>query len=239
MGMTDDIQPVELGGSGENLTFTKDIGELYDKRTAMGSKTPSTIGGAQQRADYSTRQQSLFYSLYLQTGQDDIGTCIEWAYKRFLISRGIVDDPIYTSKPMNVESKRIEAEAFQEVMEGINKAVQAGMPLPLAVDFYEEESGTTFSAKLKARIEKEYVPPQQPNQNNNNNQNNTNDRETDGDGDSARNGSFDSEGNITNTNDRETDDGGSVDNSFIISAGADYIRKKMLQKIKNDLAGEA
>ena len=235
MGMTDDIQPVELGGSGENLTFTKDIGELYDKRTAMGSKTPSTIGGAQQRADYSTRQQSLFYSLYLQTGQDDIGTCIEWAYKRFLISRGIVDDPIYTSKPMNVESKRIEAEAFQEVMEGINKAVQAGMPLPLAIDFYEEESGTTFSAKLKSRIQTEYVPPQQPtNQNNNNNRSNNNnsgggDSDSNGSSESVRNGSSDSEGNITAGN----------DNEFIISAGADYIRKKMLQKIKNDLAGEA
>lgn len=159
MGVTDDIEPMELSGGGDSLTFTRDIGMLYDKRVAQGAKTPTTVGGPAERADYSTRQNGLFYSLYLQGSQENIRDGIEWGFTRFMRSMGITDDPIYTSKSVNVEARMIEAKAFQEIMTGISAAVEAGMPLPRAIEFFEEEAGQTFSAALKARIEKEYVPP--------------------------------------------------------------------------------
>ena len=159
MGMTDDIEPVELSGGGEKYGFTRDIGLLYDKRISAGTKLASTIGGPAERADYSTRQQGLFYSSYLQSGQANIKTPIEWGYRRFMRSIGVPSDPIYTTKSVNVESRMIEAKAFQEIMTGINLATQAGMPLPLAIEFFEEEAGQTFSGELKAKIEEQYVAP--------------------------------------------------------------------------------
>ena len=152
MGMTDDIEPVQLTGGGDNLTWVPVIGGYYDKFVSMGSKLPSTVGGPSEHADYSTKYEALFYSSYLQTGQEKVGATLEWGYTRFMRSMGVTDDPIYTAKSVNVESRLIEAKAFQEIMEGINKAVQAGMPLPLAIDFFEEEAGQNFSADLKARI---------------------------------------------------------------------------------------
>ena len=154
MGVTDDIEPLQIPGGGKELTFTKEIGQLYDKRVASGSKTPTTVGGPSERADYSTKEQGLFYSAYLQSSQDNIKEVIEWSFTRFFRSMGITDDPIYTSKSINVQARMIEAQAFQEVMNGVEAAVKAGMPLPLALDFFEEESGQTFSADLKAKIEK-------------------------------------------------------------------------------------
>ena len=162
MGVTDDIEPMEMGGSGDKYLFTKDIGQLYDKRVAMGSKVPATIGGPAERSDYSTKEQGLFYSAYLQSSQERIRDAVEWAIKRFLRSMGVADDPIYTSKSINVQARMIESEAFLAVMTGIKAAVDAGMPLPLAIDIFEEEAGQKFSAKLKARIEKEYVKPADP-----------------------------------------------------------------------------
>ena len=159
MGVTDDIEPMQLSGGGANLTFTRDIGSLYDKRVAQGAKTPTTVGGPAERADYSTRQNGLFYSLYLQSSQQNIGSAMKWSFKRFLRSMGITDDPIYTSKSVNVEARMIEAKAFQEIMTGIKQAVDAGMPLPRAIEFFEEEAGQSFSADLKSKIEKEYVAP--------------------------------------------------------------------------------
>lgn len=225
MGITDDIKPVELPGGGEKMTFTQDIGNLYDKRTSMGAKTPSTVGGQQQRADYSTRQQNLFYSVYLQSGQENIKTVFEKSYKHLLVSRGVVDDPIYTSKSVNVESRRIEAETFQEIMAGINTAVQSGMSLGLAIAFFEEESGTTFSANLKARIEKESeMMLNNPNNPPNNTPNNTeNDEET-----ALRQQLNELELNVTQNR----------HNNYIIKAGSSYlarkIQKKALENIENE-----
>ena len=119
------------------------------------------MGGATERADYSTRQNGLFYSAYMQTSQEHIKAAIEWAFKRFFRSIGITDDPIYTSKSVNVDARMVEAKAFQEIMTGIKSAVESGMPLPLAIEFFEEEAGQTFSADLKAKIEEQYVPPTQ------------------------------------------------------------------------------
>ena len=161
MGVTDDIEPMQLSGGGGDLTFTRDIGMLYDKRVAQGAKTPTTVGGPAERADYSTRQNGLFYSLYLQSSQTNIKDAMEWSFKRFFRSMGLTEDPIYTSKSVNVEARMIEAKAFQEIMTGIKQAVDAGMPLPRAIEFFEEEAGQTFSADLKARIEEEYIPPKQ------------------------------------------------------------------------------
>lgn len=163
MGMTDDIEMVETSGGGEKYSFTRDIGELYDKHTSMGSKLPGNVGGQSERADYSTRHQGLFYSAYLQSRQENITEVIEWAYRRFMRSMGVTDDPIYTSKSVNVEARVIEAEAFQQIMEGIKLAVDAGMPLPLAIEFFEEEAGQTFSANLKSSLTEHYeMNPSQP-----------------------------------------------------------------------------
>ena len=159
MGVTDDIEPMKLPGGGEDYTFTKSIGELYDKRVSMGSKTPTTVGGPAERADYSTKEQGLFYSAYLLSSQEHIKAAIEWGFRRFMRSMGVSADPVYTSKSVNVQARMIEAEAYQAVMKGIGEAVKAGMPLPLAIEFFEEESGQTFSADLKARIEEEYMTP--------------------------------------------------------------------------------
>ena len=208
MGMTNDIKPVEMTGGGESYTFTKDIGELYDKRISMGSKLPSNVGGNQSRADYSTRSQNLFYSLYLQSGQQNIGDAMEWGYKRFLIARGVTDDPIYTSKSVNVESRRIEAESFQEVMKGIDQAVKAGVPLPLAIEFFEEQAGQIISANLKAKIVEQYEPPD-------NNDNDGPQDEGPEDEDIA-------------------DEDASRDDEFIVQAGAVYLRKKILKKLYED-----
>ena len=159
MGVTDDIEPMHLPGGGEEYTFTKTIGELYDKRIAMGSKTPTTVGGPSERADYSTKENGLFYSAYLLGAQENIKDAIEWAFRRFFRSMGVSADPIYTSKSTNVQARMIEADAFAATMKGIAEAVKSGMPLPLAIEFFEEESGRTFSADLKARIEKEVMAP--------------------------------------------------------------------------------
>ena len=160
MGVTDDIEPMQLPGSGDHLTFTKEIGSLYDKRVSAGTKTPSTVGGPSERADYSTKEQGLFYSLHLESSQTHIKNAMEWAITRFLRSMGITDDPIYTSKSVNVQARMIEAQAFQEVMKGVESAVTAGIPLPLAIEFFEEEAGQTFSANLKAQIKEQYQPPE-------------------------------------------------------------------------------
>ena len=152
MGITDDIEPVEMPGGGDKLTWTEGIGRLYDKRVAAGSKTPATIGGQQQRADYSTRQQNLFYSVYLQSGQENIQKTLEWGYKRFLISRGITEDPVFTTKSVNVEARLIESEAFQEMMSGLYLATQAGLSLPIAIELFEAESGQSLPGELKQKI---------------------------------------------------------------------------------------
>lgn len=238
MGVTDDIEPVKLPGSGESYAFTKEIGDLYDKRVSTGAKTPSTVGGQQQRADYSTRQQNLFYSVYLQSGQERVRKTIEWGYRRFLRSRGITDDPIYESKSVNVEARMIEAQAFQEIMEGINLAVQAGMPLPVAIEFFEEESGQTFSATLKNRIEQEYVPPQQTTQTNTPAQNQES-QEARRKRSDRRRGIGININNSNNSGDNEDDEMGEgetyQDNQFVISAGATYLKKKILNQAKKDL----
>lgn len=228
MGMTDDIQPMHLPGSGESYAFTKEIGDLYDKRVSTGAKTPSTVGGQQQRADYSTRQQGLFYSVYLQSGQERTAKAIEWGYKRFLRSRGITDNPIFESKSVNVEARMIEAQAFQEIMEGIYLAVQSGMPLPVAIDFFEEESGQTFSATLKQRIENEYIPPDQSQQTSQGTQQTQQAR-------LARRQRRQQIYVGQNKADKAAKQATEQDENFIINAGSVYLKERILQRTKKEL----
>ena len=236
MGMTDDIKPVELGGGGEKLTWTTDMGNLYDKRVSMGSKTPSTVGGQQQRADYSTRQQNLFYSVYLQSGQENLAKTFVWSYTRMLRSRGNTGTPIYSSKSVNVEARRIEAEAFQEIMKGIGEAVNAGIPLPCAIELFEEQAGQTFPADLKSKIEKHFneYGPVNMQQNNNSNRNNRSNNNNNTEESSLNKGDHE----VDIEDDLKGDERLLRDKNFIVNAGSQYLKKKIIQKAFDNIEEE-
>ena len=155
LALTDDIKAIGLQGGGVDMLWTKEMGTYQDKRVSQGTKTPTTVGGPQERADYSTKQQGLFYSALLENGQENIQYAIEWAFTRFLRAMGSSDTVHLTSKSSDVVSRQIEAETFLDMMLAVKAAVDAGMTLPTAIQAYEEESGQTFSDELKNRILKD------------------------------------------------------------------------------------
>ena len=57
---------------------------------------------------------------------------------------------------MNALERMEEAKAFESVMQGVERAVNAGIPLPTAIKMYEAESGMTFPADVVDEITMEW-----------------------------------------------------------------------------------
>ena len=139
-------------GNGAGLVDTSS--RVYARKGFQGVKLPPFIAGSNEfTAETSSNSQSRLYSVRIAAGQEILKLQIEWAFRRFLRSRGNSEDPIFSTKPFDVESRKIESEAFHAMILAIKDAVEAGMTLTQAINLYESTTGTTLDAGVESDIE--------------------------------------------------------------------------------------
>lgn len=140
-------------GAGSGLDFTDKIDRMDDRKSLRGTKTPPSIAGSNEfTAESSAKNQTMFYSALLSGGQEAMKRSAEFCFRRFLRSRGIIDDPIFTSKSVDVVARVEEAKAFNEIMKGIRVATSSGINVEHAIELYEESSGNKFTPTIKEKI---------------------------------------------------------------------------------------
>ena len=141
---------------GNSFAFADTADRMYDRKGIRGTKLPAFVAGSNEFvAESSANTQAKFYSVQLGNGQENLKRVIEWVFRGFLRSMGIRDDPIFSTKRVNAVERLEEARAFEAIMTGIKVAIDAGLSLPLAIELYEEETGSTFSGKVKQMISEE------------------------------------------------------------------------------------
>ena len=139
------------------LSFVDTVDRVYDRKSLRGAKMPPALAGTSEFAtETSIQTQGKFYSVNLGSGQERLAYTVEWAYRGFLRSMGIRGDPILSTKRVNALERMEEAKAFESVMQGVERAVNAGIPLPTAIKMYEAESGMTFPADVVDEIKMEW-----------------------------------------------------------------------------------
>ena len=148
----------ESGATGRGgLSFVDVVDRVYDRKSLRGAEMPPALAGTSEFAtETSIQTQGKFYSVNLGSGQERLAYLIEWAYRAFLRSMGVRADPILSTKRVNALERIEEAKAFEAMMQGIERAVNAGIPLPTAIKMYEAESGQTFPADVIDEIKMEY-----------------------------------------------------------------------------------
>ena len=143
------------GIGGFNFAETAD--RMYDRKSFRGVKLPGFMTGSNEnQAETSAATEAKFYSVQLGSGQGHLKFVLEWVYRGFLRSMGIRADPVVTTKRINAVERLEEALAFEAILKGVLIATQAGMSLPSALMFYEQESGSTLSGDLKAAVQVEW-----------------------------------------------------------------------------------
>ena len=150
-------EPGAQSSTGAGFSFADTASRIYNRRAFTGVKLPPFMAGSNEFvAESSANTQAKFYSVQLGTGQEHLKYIIEWVFRGFFRAMGIRADPVFTTKRTNVVERLEEARAFSAIMDGIVKATQAGMSLPTAILFYEEESGMVLSAEIKVAITEEW-----------------------------------------------------------------------------------
>ena len=77
---------------------------------------------------------------------------MEWVYRGFFRAIGVRNDPILTTKRVNVVERLEEAQAFEAMLKGIKLAIEAGLSLETAFNLYEQETGMIISGEVKAAL---------------------------------------------------------------------------------------
>ena len=148
----------ESGATGRGgLSFVDVVDRVYDRKSLRGAEMPAALAGSSEFAtETSIQTQGKFYSVNLGSGQERLAYMVEWGYRGFLRAMGIRGDPILSTKRVNALERIEEAKAFEAMMQGIERAVNAGIPLPTAIKMYEAESGQTFPADVIDEIKEEW-----------------------------------------------------------------------------------
>lgn len=150
-------EPGASGATGNGFGFAEISDRMYDRKSIRGAKIPPFVAGSNEFvAESSATSQAKFYSVQLASGQETLAHIVEWVYRGFFRSMGIRTDPVFTTKRTNAVERLEEALTFKAVMDAINQAVSTGISLPNAIQLYEEESGMSFSAEIKRKIQEDY-----------------------------------------------------------------------------------
>ena len=142
------------GASTRGLPQLDTADRTYDRKFIRGAKTtPFEMGSNEFVAESSARRQAWFQSVWTGYHQDNFEFLVEFLWKRVLLAKGILTDPVFKLKRSNADERRTEALVFGTMMSGINTAVGAGMPINMAIMLYEHVTGDQIPEEWMSEIE--------------------------------------------------------------------------------------